>query len=87
MILSDISQYLRERGQASLADIAHRFDVAPDAMRDMLSVLVRKKRIHRVPTVTGCGSSCQQCDSAATELYAWGEALPDTGEQAACWSS
>ena len=84
MILTDIGNYLRERQCASVADIANRFDADPEAVRDMLSILVRKQRIHRVRTLTGCGSSCRKCDSAATELYAWGRQSEEGLEQAAC---
>ena len=71
MILSQIAAYIEKRGQASLADIALHFDVDPNAIRGMLEVWVRKGRIVRLGTQTGCGTSCTQCDSNQTEVYAW----------------
>ncbi|MEJ2316634.1 MAG: FeoC-like transcriptional regulator [Gammaproteobacteria bacterium] len=85
MILAEISDYIRERERASVADIANRFDSDPEVVRKMLSVLERKQRIHKVPSITACGSSCRQCDPAATELYAWGPSTGKPEEQAACW--
>ena len=85
MILAEISDYIRERERASVADIANRFDTDPEVVRKMLSVLLRKQRIHSVPSITACGSSCRQCDPSATELYAWGPGEGEPDEQAACW--
>ena len=59
MILSDIGNYLREREYASVADIANRFDTDPEVVRDMLAVLERKQRIHRIQSLAACGSSWQ----------------------------
>ncbi|VAW72807.1 hypothetical protein MNBD_GAMMA14-1043 [hydrothermal vent metagenome] len=72
MILSDIRHYLEARGQATLADIALHFDADPDAVRGMLEVWIRKGRLHRHRATAACGSSCHQCDPAATEIYVWG---------------
>jgi hypothetical protein len=85
MILAEISNYIRERERASVADIANRFDTDPEVVRQMLAVLLRKQRIHRVPNITACGSNCRQCDPASTELYAWGPGKEAPDEQAACW--
>lgn len=71
MILSDIKRYLQERGQATLADIATHFDAPPDAVRGMLETWIRKGRVARHQANAACGSSCSQCDPAATEIYVW----------------
>ena len=73
MILSDISRYLEQRGQATLADIALHFDTDPDAVRGMLDVWIRKGHVYRRLASASCGSRCQQCDPAATEIYVWGK--------------
>ncbi len=78
MILSDIRHYLEARGQATLADIALHFDAAPDAVRGMLEVWIRKGRVHRQMATASCGSSCHQCDPAATEIYLWGPGVDAT---------
>ena len=71
MILSDLKRYLRERGQASLRDMALHFDAEPDVVRAMLDVWVRKGRVERGPVDASCGGNCNQCDAAAAEIYRW----------------
>ncbi len=72
MILSEVRDYLQQRGLASLSDISVRFDADPEAVRGMLDIWVRKGRIYKRMATDSCGSSCNQCNSAATELYFWG---------------
>lgn len=71
MILSEIRNYLQDRGQSSLADIALHFDIEPDAARGMLDIWIRKGKLQRRAATTSCGTSCSQCDTAATEIYVW----------------
>lgn len=71
MILSEIKSYLSQRGHATLADISLHFDAPPEAVRGMLEVWIRKGRVRRRMATPSCGSSCSQCDPAATELYQW----------------
>ena len=69
MILSDIRDYLRERGQASLSDIALHFDSEPDAIRGMLAIWIRKGKV--APLAGPACGGCNQCDAAASEVYQW----------------
>lgn len=71
MILSDIRRYLEQRGQASLADIALHFHAEPDAVRGMLEAWIRKGKVVKRSSTASCGSTCQTCDPASTELYVW----------------
>ncbi len=71
MILSDIRDYLKQRGQASLADIALHFESDPAAVQGMLDIWIRKGKVEKRAATASCGSSCQQCDPAATEIYRW----------------
>ena len=71
MILSDIKNYLQQRGQASLGDIALHFKSDPDAVRGMLDVWIRKGKVIKQTSTASCGSSCQQCEPATTEIYVW----------------
>ncbi len=71
MILSDIRQYLQQCGQATLSDIALHVDAEPDAVKGMLDVWIRKGRVHKQMMGGACGTTCSQCDPAATELYLW----------------
>ena len=71
MILSDIRNYLQQRGQASLSDIAMHFDTPPEAVKGMLEIWIRKGRVRRHLAHPSCGSSCSQCAPTSTEIYQW----------------
>jgi putative ferrous iron transport protein C len=73
MILSDIRDYLKQRGQCTLSDIALHFDTDADAVRGMLDIWVRKGKVEKSSATASCGTSCQSCDPAATEVYIWCE--------------
>ena len=73
MILTRIKDYLRERRQATLAEIALHCGSKPDAVRGMLEVWMRKGRVSRHLASAACGSSCHRCDSATMEVYIWQE--------------
>jgi len=75
MILSDIGRYVQEHQQVSLNQIALHFNAQPEAVRGMLDIWVRKGKIVRQQATASCGSTCQQCDTASTEIYIWGEAV------------
>ena len=82
MILADIKRYLMERGCAPLADIALHLGSDPDAVRGMLEQWIRKGRVRRRMANAACGSSCRDCDPAATEIYEWiGAPGSASGEQ------
>ncbi len=71
MILSRIRDYLKQRGQCTLSDIALHFDTDTDAVRGMLDVWIRKGKVKKRLATASCGSSCQSCDPATTEVYFW----------------
>lgn len=76
MILSQISRYLTERGQANTSDIAMHFGVAPDALKGMLELLQAKGRIRALPAKTpACGSSCCSCSVDQCGPQIW-ECMP-----------
>jgi putative ferrous iron transport protein C len=70
MILSKIRDYLQANGNASLQDMANRFDIAPDALRGMLAQWVARGRVVCEPPSGNCGGCCK-CDAAALEVYRW----------------
>jgi hypothetical protein len=72
MILSDIGRYVQAHHQVTLNQIAVHFNAQPDAVRGMLEIWVNKGKISRQMATTSCGSTCQQCDTALTEIYIWG---------------
>ncbi len=71
MILSQVRDYLKLRGQCTLSDIALHFDTDADAVRGMLDVWIRKGKVEKRSATASCGTSCQSCDPAATEVYSW----------------
>lgn len=73
MILSDIRDYLKQRGQCTLSDIALHFDTDADAVRGMLDIWIKKDKIEKRSATSSCGTSCQSCDPATTEVYTWRE--------------
>ena len=73
MILANIRDYLKQRGQCTLSDIALHFDTDADAVRGMLEVWIRKGKVSKRSATDSCGTQCQSCDPAATEVYSWNE--------------
>ena len=74
MILADIRDYLKQRGQCTLSDIALHFDSDADAVRGMLEIWIKKGKVEKRSATASCGTSCQSCDPATTEVYIWSEA-------------
>ncbi|MCK4674430.1 MAG: FeoC-like transcriptional regulator [Gammaproteobacteria bacterium] len=75
MILADIRNYLKQRGQCTLSDIALHFDTSADAVRGMLDIWIRKGKVKKRLATDSCGTSCQSCDPATTEVYLWSEQM------------
>jgi hypothetical protein len=72
MILTRLSAFLKERGRASLSDLANGLDSTPEAveaMLAMLAVLERKGKVRRLPGGSSCSTGCCQCDPAKLTLY------------------
>lgn len=67
MTPSELSNYLRERNRASLADIAMRFDVEASAARGVLDLLIEKKRVREV-SLGMCGANGGCSCAAEREL-------------------
>jgi len=70
MMLTEIRDYLRARGQASLRDMAIHFDTDEEALRGALEHWIRKGKVRRLPAGTTC-SGCASCAPETIELYAW----------------
>ena len=73
MILSEVRDYLKQRGQCTLSDIALHFDTDANAVRGMLDVWIKKGKVEKRSATDSCGTSCQSCDPATTEVYTWCE--------------
>jgi hypothetical protein len=70
MIPSELRAYLKERGQASLMDMAAHFNADSGLVQDLLAYWRKKGRI--LETVAGCGKACRQCEQPVT-FYQWRE--------------
>jgi putative ferrous iron transport protein C len=73
MMLQEIKNYLQQRGQASLTEIALHLDADPAAVEGMLQHWIRKGMVQQTTLTASCGSSCNQCGSEQRALYVWGE--------------
>jgi putative ferrous iron transport protein C len=73
MILAELRDYIRQRGQASLQDLARHFDTEPEVLRGMLAHWVRKGQVHH-HIINGCCGGCTQCDPTMLEFFSWGDA-------------
>lgn len=71
MILQQVGEYLQQRGQATVADIALHVDADESAVRSMLERWISKGLVEKRTLASSCGSSCSKCAPAATELYVW----------------
>jgi hypothetical protein len=71
MILNDVKNYIKDRGQVSLQDISLHFDVEPEALQGMLEFWVNKGRI-RKQIQTACGSGACNCEFKNEQMmYLW----------------
>jgi predicted ArsR family transcriptional regulator len=70
MILLEIKEYLRKRKQASLRDIAAKFDLTETAAEEMLAHWERKGKIAQAEKSCDC-RSCSQCSLPCGAVYVW----------------
>jgi len=75
MILTEVKNYVRERGQVSLGEVALHFDVDPDTARGWLDFWQRKGRLRRLDADAVCGSSCSCSQKPGQTLYQWNRSL------------
>lgn len=73
MILLEIKEYLQTHKQASLQDIAVKFDLTEDAAKEMLAHWERKGKVFRSEKKKGCGKECSCCSSPCGAVYFWKE--------------
>lgn len=71
MILTEIRDYLKIKGQAPLRDMALEFKMEQDALRPILEQWINKGKITKLPQGTACGGGCHSCEPEAIELYQW----------------
>jgi hypothetical protein len=75
VILQDIKQYIKQRGEAELGDIALHFDLEPEALQGMLDFWIRKGRIQHRFVASECAGSCDCAVAEGRHLYRWNPQL------------
>lgn len=75
MKLGEIRNYLKQRGDAPLADVATHFDISKEAAAFALDYWVKKGKVrsHNAESGSACGSSCSSSctKNSADENYQW----------------
>ncbi|HHP7230846.1 MAG TPA: FeoC-like transcriptional regulator [Xenococcaceae cyanobacterium] len=70
MILKELQDFVLDYHCASLAEMEMHFHIDGDALRQMLSKLIRKGRVRKLPTPEKC-HGCTFCNPDTTEFYEW----------------
>ena len=74
MLLGEIRDYVKKRGNVSLKDISLHFDITQDSVEFAVSYWQRKGKIRQSASEAGCGSGgCGGCASNTTNQisYEW----------------
>lgn len=71
MILTQVRDYLKQKGQAPLRDMALEFGMQQDALRPIVEQWVAKGKVVKLPGGTACGGGCNSCEPQTVELYQW----------------
>lgn len=71
MNLLALKEHMTHVRVASLAGLCAIFNTEPDNVRCMLSHWIRKGKIRKCLKQPDCGSKCNKCPAAVTELYEW----------------
>ncbi|MDY6938109.1 MAG: FeoC-like transcriptional regulator [Cyanobacteriota bacterium] len=70
MILTELQDFVIDSRRVSLAQLKLHFRMEGDALRQMLSKLVRKGRVRQLPMPDRC-DGCTCCDLETIEFYEW----------------
>ncbi|MBK8454578.1 MAG: FeoC-like transcriptional regulator [Thiofilum sp.] len=76
MSLMAIRDYIKQRGQVSVIEVAIHFDLAPETAQLGLDYWMKKGKVRLLNT---CGSGCTGCSQvgANNQTYEWcGRAIP-----------
>lgn len=71
MIVTQVRDYLKSRGQASLRDMALEFGMDQDALRPVVEQWVQKGKAAKLPVGSSCAGGCSACEPETIELYQW----------------
>ena len=70
MILAELQDFVCGYQRVSLAQLRLHFSIEPDALRHMLSMLIRKGRVRPIPIPHRC-NGCTCCNLETIEFYEW----------------
>lgn len=68
MKLGEIRNYIKQRGDSSLTDVATHFDISQEAAKFAIEYWIKKGKVKAQGAA--CGSSCGGCGSSG-ESYQW----------------
>ena len=71
MILTQVRDYLKQKGQAPLRDMALEFGIDQDALRPIVELWITKGKVVKLPEGSACGGGCNSCEPQTIELYQW----------------
>ena len=71
MILTQVRDYLKQKGQAPLRDMALEFGIDQDALRPIVELWITKGKVVKLPEGSACGGGCNGCEPQTIELYQW----------------
>ena len=71
MLLLDMKKHLQDQSSSSVLELALKFKLQPEIVKEMLSVLVRKGQVRICMKTPKCGTQCTQCSTLTTEIYEW----------------
>ena len=70
MILKELQDFVLDYHRVSLAEMELHFHIDGDALRQMLSKLIQKGRVRKVPIPDKC-HGCTFCNPDTIEFYEW----------------
>jgi len=71
MILTQVRDYLKQKRQAPLRDMALEFGIDQDALRPIVELWITKGKVVKLPEGSACGGGCNSCEPQTIELYQW----------------
>lgn len=74
-MLIALRQYLQQKEQVNLQELAWHFQQPPEVVRSWLEHWMQKGKVCRCEQPAGCGSRCQMCKPEVAEVYRWAEKL------------
>lgn len=83
MILIELRDYVRERGQVSLEEVCRHFGLEQELARALLHTWVQRGRLRHPQAGAAC-RGCAVCASGIGEIYVWVEPAGRKGQGTGC---